>query len=67
MSTIKLNPTLKDRYDVGRKVTAGKFEHRYLGVVDLETIHEAMAEKLVKTGHLIKKKGTPEKGGKDKG
>lgn len=58
---VKINPELKDKYQPTDKVTAGKFEHRYLGVVDLQTIHPIMAEKLVKTGHLKKVKETPPK------
>lgn len=43
---------LKDRYAVTDKVIARRFEHRYLGVIDLANISEIMAEKLVATGHL---------------
>lgn len=61
---IKINPSLKDRYEATDKVPAGKFEHAHMGIVDLETIHEIMAEKLVTAGLLRKKKGTPDKGDK---
>lgn len=49
-----LNPDLKGRYEVTDKVFAQKFRNNILGVVDLGTISEAVAEKLVKSGHLVK-------------
>lgn len=43
---------LKDKYEVTKRVTAAKFRNATLGLVDIGNISEALAKKLVKTGHL---------------
>jgi len=66
---IKLNKSLENKYKVTDKVILGKFEHRYLGRIDLEKIDEKMAERLVKTGHLkriAEPKERPQAPAKDK-
>ena len=52
---IKLNPELSKRYAVAKSVRMGRFNHVYLGVIDLAKITEKQAEKLLKTGHLTLK------------
>lgn len=54
-----LNPELKGKYEVTDKVKNPKFRNALYGVIDLGTITEPMADKLVKTGHL--KKVSPKK------
>ena len=49
-----INPELKG-YELTAKVPAPKFRDVSLGLIDLATISEPMAEKLVKKGYLIKK------------
>lgn len=49
---VKINPSLKGKFEATDKVIGSKFEHRYLGVIDMEKINIHQAAKLVKTGHL---------------
>ncbi|WP_373399698.1 hypothetical protein V8V91_08575 [Algoriphagus halophilus] len=51
---MKINPALKGKYEATDKVTSQKFINGILGKIDLETINDPMAEKLVKSGHLKK-------------
>ena len=51
---IEINPELSEEYFPGPRATGQRFEHVYLGVVDFSTISVSMADKLVKTGHLVK-------------
>jgi hypothetical protein len=55
---VKLNKDLKGQYAVTKKVIATRFEHRYLGKIDLERIGIPMARKLVVSGHLKQVKPT---------
>lgn len=57
-----LSEKLKSKYAVTDKVTAAKFRNATLGLVDLGTISEDLAKKLVKTGHLKPIAQEPAKG-----
>lgn len=61
LSKIKLHPDISDKYELTKRVIGPKFEHSYLGKVDLEKIGPVMAEKLIGTGHLTRKKSVPKK------
>ena len=49
MSKIKLPSTLQGSYEATDKVIGQRFEHSYLGKIDLSKINETMAKKLVRT------------------
>jgi hypothetical protein len=49
-----LNPALNGKYQITSKVVSPEWRHATLGVVTLATISEAMADKLVKKGYLVK-------------
>lgn len=56
MGKVKLPSEIDQEFEVTKRVKGPRFEHSYLGKVDLTKIHRIMAEKLVGTGHLVKKK-----------
>lgn len=49
---IKINDALKGRFELTEKVTAQKFRHSMLGLIDLETVSLPMAIKLSQAGLL---------------
>ena len=61
MSKIKLPSLLQGSYEPTDKVIGQRFEHSYLGKIDLSKINETMAKKLVRTGHLKELKTPKEK------